>query len=106
MRVSSCLLTDSQDYGASPWDMVPIVLQFIDAMDPLMMYEAEGGRKRRQCGRSAADEVLIFATEFSRSRVLVQHGFGIDRQTIVTRVLGEESHPRLCLALILPAAQG
>jgi len=56
--------------------------------------------------RSSADEVLVFAPEFSRFRVLVQHGIGIDRQTIVTRVIGEESHPRLGLALILLEAQG
>ena len=54
---------------------------------------------------SAADEVLVFAPEFSRSRVLVQHATDTDRQTIA-RVIGEESHPRLGLALILPEAQG
>jgi hypothetical protein len=36
-------------------------------MDRLMMYVAEGGSKRHPLGRSAADEVLIFAPEFSRS---------------------------------------
>jgi hypothetical protein len=55
---------------------------------------------------SAAEEVLVVAPEFSRSRVLVQYGFGIDRQTIVTRVIGDGSHPRLGLALSLPEAQG
>jgi len=44
---------------------------------------------------------LFFAPEFSRSSVLVQHGSGIDRPTIVPRLIGEESHPRLGLALIL-----
>ena len=105
MRVSLSLLTDSQDDGASPWDVVAIVLQVVGA-NRLMMYVAEGGSKRHPLGRSAADEVLVFAPEFSRSRVLVQHGIGIDRQTIVTRVIGEESHPRLGLALILLEAQG
>ena len=104
MRVSFSLLTDSQDDGASVWDMVPIVLQFINAMDRLMMFEAEGGRKRGPLGGST-DEALIFAPEFSRFRVPVQHGFGIDRQTIVTRVIEQESHPRLALALILRDAQ-
>jgi hypothetical protein len=67
MRVSFSLLTDSQDDGASPGDVVAIVLQVVGAMDRLMMYVAEGGSKRHPLGRSAADEVLIFAPEFSRS---------------------------------------
>ena len=104
MRVSFSLPIDSQDDGASPWDVVAIVLQVVGAMDRLMMYVAEGGSKRHPLGRSAADEVLVFAPEFSRSRVPVQHGIGIDRQTIVPRVIGEESRPRLGLALILPEA--
>ena len=99
--VRSSLLTDSQDGGASPWNVVCIVVQVVGAMDRLMMYVAEGGCKRHPLGRSAADEVLVLAPEFSRSSVLVQHGIGIDRQTIVPRVIGEESHPRLGLALIL-----
>ena len=70
MRVSFSLLTDSQDDGASPWDVVAIVLQVVGAMDRLMMYVAEGGSKRHPLGRSAADEVLVFAPEFSRFRVL------------------------------------
>jgi len=104
--VSFSLLTHSQDDGASPWDVVPIVLQVVGSMDRLMMYVAEGGSNRHPLGRSAADEVLVFAPEFSRSRVLVQLGTGIDRQTIVARVIGEKSYPRLGLALILPEAQG
>ena len=106
MRVSFRLLTNSQDGGASPWDVVAIVLQVVGAMDRLMMYVAEGGSKRHPLGRSAAHEVLVFAPEFSRSSVMVQHGIGIDRQTIVARVIGEGSHPRLGRALILPEAQG
>jgi hypothetical protein len=106
MRVSFSLLTDSQHDGASPWHVVAIVLEVVGAMDRLVMYVAEGGSKRHPLGRSAADEVLVFAPEFSRSRNLVQHGIGIDRQTIVARVIGEESHPRLGLALILLDAQG
>jgi hypothetical protein len=43
MRVSFSLLTDSQDGGASPWNVVAIVLQAVGAMDRLMMYVAEGG---------------------------------------------------------------
>jgi hypothetical protein len=54
---------------------------------------------------NAADEVLVFAPEFNRSRVLVQHGFAIAGRTIVTRVIGKESHPRLGLVLILPEAR-
>jgi len=104
MGVSSSLLTDSQDDGASPWHVVAIVLQVVCAMDRLMMYVAEGGSKRHPLGRRAAHEVLVFAPEFSRSSVLVQHGSGIDRPTIVPRLIGEESHPRLGLALILPEA--
>jgi hypothetical protein len=104
MGVSSSLLTDSQDDGASPWRVVAIVLQVVGVMDRLMMYLAEGGSKRHPLGRSAADEVLVLAPEFSRPSVLVQHGIGIDRQTIVPRLIGEESHPRLGLALILPEA--
>lgn len=104
MGVSSSLLTDSQDDGASPWHVVGIVLQVVGAMDRLMMYVAEGGSKRYPLGRSAAHEVLVFAPEFIRSSVLVQHGSGIDRPTIVHRLIGEESHPRLGLALILPEA--
>jgi len=104
--VSFGLPTDSQDGGASPWDVVAIVLQVVAAMGRLMMYVAEGGSKRHPLGRSAADEVLVFAPEFSRSRVLVQHGTGTDRQTIVARVTGKEFHPRLGLALILLEAQG
>jgi len=106
VRVSFGLLTDSQDGGANPWDAVAIGLQVVAAMGRLMMYVAEGGSKRHPLGRSAADEVLVFAPEFSRSRVVVQHGTGIDRQTIEARVIGEESHPRLGLALILLEAQG
>ena len=106
MRVSLSLLTDSQDDGASPWDVVAIVLQVIDAMDRLMIYVAEGGRNRHPLDRSSVDEVLVFAPKFSRSRVLAQHGIGIDRQTIVARVIGEESHARLGPALILLEAQG
>ena len=104
MGVSSSLLTDSQDDGASPWHVVAIVLQVVGAMDRLMMYVTEGGSKRHPLGRSAAEEVLVFAPEFSRSSVLVHHGIGIDRQTIVPRLIGEESLPRLGLALILPEA--
>jgi hypothetical protein len=70
MRVSFSLLTDSQDDGASPWQVVAIVLQVVDTMDRLMMYLAEGGSERHQLARSAADEVFVFAPEFSRSRVL------------------------------------
>ena len=106
MRVSFGLLTDSLDDGAGPWDVLAIVLQVVGALGRLMMYVAEGGSKRNPLGRSGADEVLVFAPEFSRSRVMVQHGTGIDRQTIVARVIGEECHPRLRLALILLEAQG
>ena len=105
MRVSFSLLTDSQDDGASPWDVVAIVLQVVGAMDRLMMYVAEGGSKCHPLSGSAADEVLVLVPEFSRSRVLVQHGIGIDRQTIA-RVIGEESDPRFGLAPILREAQG
>jgi len=106
MRVSFSLLTDSLDDGASPWDVVAVVLQVVGALGRLLMYVAEGGSKRHPLGRSAANEVRVFAPEFSRSRVLVQHGIGIDRQTVVSRVIGEESHPRLGLALILLEAEG
>src|ERR1700690_962790 len=107
MRVSFSLLADSQDGGASPWDVVAIVREVVGTMDRLMMYVGEGGSKRHPLGWSAADELLVFAPEFSRSRVLVQHGIGIDRQTMVAPVIiGDESHPRLGLALILPEAQG
>jgi len=99
--VSSSLLTDSQDERTSPWHVVAIVLQVVGAMDRLMMYVVEGGSKRHPLGRSAAHEVRVFAREFSRSSVLVQRGIGIDRQTIVPHLIGEESHP-LGLALILP----
>ena len=95
MRVRFSLLTDSLDDRTSPRDVSAKVLQVVGAMDRLMMYVTEG----------AADEVLVFAPEFSRSRVLVQQGIGIDRRTIVARVIGEESHPRLGLALILLVAQ-
>ena len=104
--MSFSLLTNSQDDGASPWDVVPIVLQVVGPVDGLMTYVAEGGNKRHPPGRSAADEVLVFAPKFSRARVLVQHSPGIDRQTIVTRVIGEKSYPRLGLALTSPEAQG
>ena len=106
MRVSFSLLTDSQDDGASPWDVAAIVLQVVDAMNRLMVYLAVGGSKRHPLGRSAADEVPVFAPELSRSCVLAKHGIGVDRQTIVVRVIGEESHPRLGLALILLEGQG
>src|SRR5271165_2168787 len=106
LRVSFSLLTDSQNDGASPWDVVAIVLQVVGAMDRLIMYLAVGGSKVHPPGRSASDEVLVFAPEFSRSRVLVRHGIGIDRQTMVARVIGEESHPRLGLAVVLLDAQG
>jgi len=105
MRVSFSLLTDSLDDGASPWDVVAIVLQVFGAMDRLMMYVAEGGCKRHPFVWSAVDEVLVLTPEFSRSRIPVQHGIGIDRQTIVAGVIGEESHPRFGLALILLEAQ-
>src|ERR1700745_2061520 len=98
MRVSFSLPTDSLEDGAGPWDVVPIVLQVVAAMGRLMMYVAEGGSKRHPLGRSAADEVLVFAPAFSRSRVMVRHGTGINRQPIVARVIREEFHPRLGLA--------
>lgn len=91
--VSSSLFTDLQDGGASPWYVVAIILQVIGAMDRLVMYVAEGGSKRHPLGRRTAHEVLAFAPEFSRSFVLVQHGSGVDRPTIVPRLIGEESHP-------------
>ena len=106
MRVSFGLLTDSLDDGAGPRDVLAIVLQVVGALGRLMMYVGEGGSKGHPLGRSAADEVLVFAPKFSRARVLVQHGPGIDRQTIVTRVIGEKSYPRLGLALTSPEAQG
>ena len=106
MRVRFSLLIDSQDDGASPWDVVAIVLQVVGAVDRLMMHVAEVGSKRQPLGRSAADEVLVFAPEFSRSSVLVQRGIGIDRHTIGAGVIGEESHPPIGLALILLKAQG
>jgi hypothetical protein len=104
MRVSFSLLTDSLDDGASPWDVVAIVLQVFGATDRLKMGVAEGGCKRHPLVRSPADEVLVFAPEFSPSRFLVQHGIGIDQPMIVARVSGEESHPRRGLALILSEA--
>jgi len=106
MPVSFSLLTDSQDNRASPWDVVAIVLQVVGAMDRLMMRMAVGGSKRHPLGRSAAGKKPVLAPEFSRSCVLVQHGIGIDELTIVARVIGEESHPRLGLALLLLEAQG
>ena len=104
MGVSSSLLTDSPDDGASPWHVVAEVLHVVGAIDRLMMYVAKGGSKRHPLGRSAAHEVLVFAREFSRSSFLVQHGIGIDRQTIVPRLIEKESHPRLGLTLILAEA--
>lgn len=104
MRVSFSLLTDSLNDGASPWDVVAIVLQVVGAMDRLMMYVVVGWSKRHPVGRSAA--VPVLAPEFSRSYVLAQHGIGVVRQTIVARVIGGESHPRLGLALNLPETQG
>ena len=85
MRVSFSQLTDSQDDGASPWD----------AGDRLIMYLAEAGSKRHPLGRNTADEVLVWVPEFNRSCVLTQRGIDVDRQTIVARVIGEESHRRL-----------
>ena len=61
MRVSFSLLTDSQDDGASPWHVVAIVLEVVGAIDRLMLYVAVGGSKLDPFGRSAADEVLVFA---------------------------------------------
>jgi hypothetical protein len=55
MRVNFSLLRDSDDEGANPWDVVPVVLQFIDAMDRLMMYLAgshDPARPACKCGRS------------------------------------------------------
>jgi hypothetical protein len=78
MRVSFSLLTDSQDDGASPWQVVAIVFQVVGATDRLMMYVAEGGSKRHPLGGSTAHEALVLATEFSRCSILVQHGIGID----------------------------
>src|SRR6201981_3940308 len=95
MRVSFGLLTDSLDDGASPWDVVAVVLQVVGALGRLMMYVAEGGSERHPLGRSAANEVRVFAPEFSRSRVLVQHGIGTDRRTVVAREMGEKTTPRL-----------
>ena len=77
MRVSFSLLTDSQDDGASPWDVAAIVPQVVGTMDRLMIYVAEGGSKRHPLGRSDFDEVLVFAKNsavpaswFSRALVL------------------------------------
>src|SRR5271166_3811143 len=89
MGVSSGLLTDSQDDGAGQGHVVAIVLQVVGAMDRLITYVAEGGSKRHPFGRSAAHEVLVFAPEFSRSRVLLPSSIVIDRQTIVARVIRE-----------------
>jgi hypothetical protein len=101
MGVSSSLLTDSQHDGTSPWHVVAKILEVVGAMDRLMRYVAERASKRHPLGRNAAHEVFCFAPKFSRSRVLVQRGIGIDRRTIVARLIGEEPHPRLGLALIL-----
>jgi hypothetical protein len=78
MRVSSSLLTDSQDDGASPRQVVAIVFQVGRAMDRLMLYVAEGGSKHHPIGGSTAHEALISAPEFSRSSFLVGPGIGID----------------------------
>jgi len=101
MWVSSGLLTDSQDDRASPWDVVAIVLQVVGPMDRLTVYLAVGGGKRHPVGESAADEDPVVALEFSRSCALVQRGIGIDRQTIVARIMKAESHPWLSLFPIL-----
>ena len=78
-----------------------IVLQVVGTMGRLMMYVAVGGSNRDPFGRGAADGVPVLAPEVSSSYVLAQHGIGVNRQTIVARVIGEESHPRLSLALML-----
>ena len=96
MRVSFSQLTDSQDDGASARD----------AMGRLMMYMAEGGSKRRPLGRSAADEVPVWAPESNRFCVVTRHSIDIDRPKIVARAIGEESQPQLGLALILRKDQG
>jgi len=78
MGVGSSLLTDSQDDGASPWQVVAIVFQVVGTMDRLMMYVPEGGSKRHPPGWRATHEALVFTPEFSRSSILVQRGIGID----------------------------
>ena len=78
MGVSSSLPADSQDDGASPWQVVAIVFHVVGAMDRLTMYVAEGGSKRHPLGGSTAHEALVFAPEFSRCSILIQHGIGID----------------------------
>lgn len=81
MRVSFGLPTDPQDGRACPWDVVAVVLQVV------------GGSKHPPQGRNVPDEVLVLALEFGRSRDMVQQGTGMDRQAIVARMVGEESHP-------------
>ena len=78
MRVSFSLLTDSQDDGASPWQVVAIVFQVVGAMDRLTMYVAEGRSKGHPIGGSTAREALILTPEFSRSSILVRHGIALD----------------------------
>jgi hypothetical protein len=75
VRVNFSLLTDSYDEGASPWDVVPIVLQFIDAIERLPMYLAVGRSKHQR------------------------------QTIVGCIMMREESHPRLGLALILREAQ-
>ena len=100
MGVSSGLLTDSHDDGASPRNVVAIVLQAGGTVDRLMC-GAIGGSKCHPIGWSAHDEVPVFVPEFSRFCVLALHGIGVDRPVIVARMIGEESRPRFGLALIL-----
>lgn len=52
MRVSFNLLTNSQDDGTSPWDVVAVGLQAVGTMDRLGTYLAEGGSKRHPLHRS------------------------------------------------------
>ena len=87
MRVSFSLLTNSQDDGASPWNMTAVVLEVIGAMTRLMMCLGISGRKRHSCD-------------------LVHRGVGMDGRTIVACTVGKRYDPRLSPALILLGARG
>ena len=98
--MSSRLLTNSYDEGAGPWDVAAVGLEFIEVVDRLTIYLAEGRSKCQPFARHASDELILFAPEVSRSCSVACHRFG--RSADDSRpMIGGESHPRLGLGQIL-----
>ena len=78
--VNLCLLSDSENDGASEWDVPTIGIHVAGAIDRLIAQFEIGRFKVKRFVRSAADEVITAALCLSRSSELpkVQRGYMVD----------------------------